>query len=78
MKRWKRNRQKVPSGPDKSEPDISDIIPVVEYTPIVVPERLKVDIPPFEPDEDAAATETLINEQRLNDDAKAFNQILNA
>ena len=77
MKRWKRNRQKVPAGPEQSEPDISDIIPVVEYTPIVVPERLKVDIP-FEPDEDAAATETLINEQRLNDDAKAFNQILNA
>ena len=76
MRREKRHWQKVPFRSDPSEPDISDIIPVVEYTPIVVPERLRVETP-FEAD-DEAATEELINEQRLNDDAKAFNQILNA
>jgi len=42
-----------------------------------VPERLRVETP-FEADDEAAATEEIINEQRLNDDAKAFNQILNA
>lgn len=76
MRREKRHRQKVPFRSEPAEPDISDIIPVVEYIPIVVPERLKVETP-FETD-DEAATEELINEQRLNDDAKAFNQILNA
>ena len=76
MRREKRHRQKVPFRSEPAEPDISDIIPVVEYIPIVVPERLKVEMP-FETD-DEAATEELINEQRLNDDAKAFNQILNA
>ncbi len=68
MRREKRHRQKVPFRSDPSEPDISDIIPVVEYTPIVVPERLRVETP-FEADDEAAATEELINEQRLNDDA---------
>ena len=77
MRREKRHRQKVPFRSEPAEPDISDIIPVVEYIPIVVPERLKVETP-FETDGEAAATEELINEQRLNDDAKAFNQILNA
>ena len=70
MRREKRHRQKVPFRSEPSEP-------VVEYTPIVVPERLRVETP-FEADDEAAATEELINEQRLNDDAKAFNQILNA
>ena len=45
MRREKRHRQKVPFRSDPSEPDISDIIPVVEYTPIVVPERLRVETP---------------------------------
>ena len=77
MRREKRHRQKVPFRSEPAEPDISDIIPVVEYIPIELPERLTVETP-FGTDNDEAATEELINEQRLNDDAKAFNQILNA
>ena len=45
-------------------------------TPIVVPERLTVKAE-FS-DEDVAADEALINEQKLNGDINTFNQILNA
>jgi len=52
------------------------VIPFVVITPIVVPERLTVKAE-FS-DEDAAADEALINEQKLNGDINTFNQILNA
>ena len=61
MRREKRHRQKVPSRSDPAEPDIADIVPVVEYAPIVVPERLRVEAL-FEADDEAAATEELINQ----------------
>ena len=70
-------RQKKPSrDSDVSGPDIYEVVPFVEITRIIVPERLTVKAE-F-PDEDAAASESLINEQKLNGDVNKFNQILNA
>ena len=76
MKREK-TRQKKPSRDSGiSDPDIYEVVPFVEITRIIVPERLTVKAE-F-PDEDAAASESLINEQKLNGDVNKFNQILNA
>lgn len=76
MKREK-TRQKKPSRDSGiSDPDIYEVVPFVEITRIVVPERLTVKAE-F-PDEDGAASESLINEQKLNGDVNKFNQILNA
>jgi|GEM_PF-5025934 len=76
MKREK-TRQKKPSQDNGvSDPDIYEVVPFVVITPIVVPERLTVKAE-FS-DEDAAADEALINEQKLNGDINTFNQILNA
>lgn len=76
MKREK-TRQKKPSRDNSiSDPDIYEVVPFVEITRIVVPERLTVKAE-FT-DEDGAASESLINEQKLNGDVNTFNQILNA
>ena len=76
MKREKTRQKKPSRDSDVSGPDIYEVVPFVEITRIVVPERLTVKAE-F-PDEDAAASESLINEQKLNGDVNKFNQILNA
>ena len=76
MKREK-TRQKKPSRDSTiPDPDIYEVVPFVEITRIVVPERLSVKADFTE--EDEAASEALINEQKLNGDINRFNQILNA
>lgn len=76
MKREKTRQKKPSQDSDGHEPDIYEVVPFVVITPIVVPERLVVKAD-FQ-DEDVAASEALINEQKLNDDVNTFNQILNA